>query len=155
MGPNGAGFIGPQMTSGVSYLHLPASRKPPALETTKPFRAVIVVEQSTDEIWRNAVSDWLVESGCLYAVCWGRDCVVWEDSVDWARVDASGEGPSDDSVVMTTSHPKEPLSEALWFAATTAFHPAGALDQTIIIHVARDERPALLEQYAQARESDE
>ena len=152
MGPNGAGFIGPQMTSGVSYLHLPASRKPPALETTKPFRAVIVVEQSTDEIWRNAVSDWLVESGCLYAVCWGRDCVVWEDSVDWARVDASGEGPSDDSVVMTTSHPKEPLSEALWFAATTAFHPAVALDQTIIIHVARDERPALLEQ---ARESDE
>ena len=139
----------------VSYLHLPAGQKPPALETTKPFRAVIVVEQSSDETWRNAVSDWLVESGCLYAVCWGRDCVVWEDSVDWARVDASGEGPSDDSVVMTTSHPKEPLSEALWFAATTAFHPAVALDQTIIIHVARDERPALLEQYAQARESDE
>ena len=139
----------------VSYLHLPAGQKPPALETTKPFRAVIVVEQSSDETWRNAVSDWLVESGCLYAVCWGRDCVVWEDSVDWAHVVVSGEGASDVRFVMTTSHPKEPLAEVFWFAATTAFHPTIALDQTIIVHVARSERPALLGEYSQAQESDE
>ena len=142
------------MISRASYLHLPADRRPPDLETEKPFRAVIVVEQSTDETWRNAVGDWLVESGCLYAVCWGRDCVVWEDSVDWARVVVSGEDAADDRFVMTTSHPEETLAEAFWFAATTAFHPTVSLDQTIIIHVARDERPQLLEEFAQPLESD-
>ncbi len=141
------------MISRVSYLHLPVGQKPPALETTEPFRAVIVVEQSSDETWRNAVSDWLVESGCLYAVCWGRDCVVWEDSVDWARVVVSGEGVSDDRFVMTTSHPEETLAEALWFAAFCASHPTVTLDQTIMIHVVRDERPKLLEEYAKALES--
>lgn len=142
------------MISRVSYLHLPAGRTPPVPETTKPFKAVIVVEQSTDETWRNAVSDWLVESGCLYAVCWGRDCVVWEDSVDWAKVAVSGEGASDDRFVMTTSHPEETLAEAFWFSATCAVHPTKALDQTLIIHVARDERTGLLEDYAQALGSD-
>ncbi|MFN3537589.1 MAG: hypothetical protein ACK4Y4_09105 [Brevundimonas sp.] len=139
----------------VSYLHLPADQRPQRLEMTGPFRAVIVVEQSTDAVWRNVVSDWLVESGCLYAVCWGRDCVVWEDSVDWASVAFSGEGASDDRFVMTTSHPDETLAEAFWFAATCAFYPTKALDQTLIIHVARDERQIMIEEYCMAREGAE
>lgn len=139
----------------VSYLHLPAGQKPPDLETTEPFRAVIVVEQAVDDEWRDAVSDWLVESCCLYMVAWGQDCAAWDDSVGWSSIAASGPDTSDGRFVMTTWHADETLAEAFWFAANCAFHPTMALDQTLIIHVARDSRPALLEEYAQARERDE
>ena len=137
----------------VSYLHLRPGQKPPSLKTTRPFRAVIVVEQTVDDGWRNAVSDWLVESGCLYTISWGQDCVVWEDSVDWARVLAGD--VSDDCFVMTSSHSDETLAEAFWFAATCALHPTMSLDQTLILHVARDERATLLDEYERARTSDE
>lgn len=55
------------------YLHLPAGSSPPML-SGEPYKAVVVVEQDVENDWRNAVSDWLVESGCLYMMAWGRDC---------------------------------------------------------------------------------
>lgn len=109
----------------------------------RPFRAVLIAEQSVEQTWRDQVAAWLVESGCLYVVSWGVDCEAWHDSVDWAVLDAFdfGEVP-DDRFVMTTWHDKEPLAEALWFAGYCASHPDIDLGETIIVHVAQAERRA-------------
>lgn len=135
------------------YLHLRPGEQPPPI-TARQFRAVIVTEQASDEAWRSQIAEWLVDSGCLYLVAWGVDCVASHDSVDWALLTAFdfGEIP-DDRFIMTTWHDEEPLSEAFWFAGHCASHPTVALSQTILMHVTRQaEGPALLRAYRDAQE---
>lgn len=129
----------------VTYLNLPVGRTPPPLEGYRPFKAVLVIEQQVTDEWQSLVSDWLVQSGCLSMSAWGRDCSSWDDSVDYANLSAFnfGEIP-EDAFVMTTWHADEPLREALWFVAHTAFHPKVALDRTVIVHISAEERRAEL-----------
>lgn len=47
----------------------------------------------------------------------GRDCVLWEDAMDWIAVGPTGEGSWD---VITTSHPDERIVDVVEFAET--FH---------------------------------
>ena len=102
-----------------------------------PFRAVVIAEQEVDEDWRKVVAEWLVGSGCLYAVAWGVDCEKWHNSIDWAVLESFDYGNiPDDRFVMTTWHANEPMSEAFWFAENCATHPHVVLAETYIIHVA-------------------
>ena len=136
------------------YVHLPAGQSPPPLEGHRPFKAALVIEQPVTDEWQSLVSEWLVRSGCLYMMAWGRDCSSWDDSVDYANLLAFdfGEAPND-AFVMTTWHEDEPLTEALRFAAHSAVHPTVALDRTIIIHISAEERRAeLLEAFQKATE---
>lgn len=135
------------------YLHLRPGEQPPPI-TAPRFCAVIVAEQASGEPWRSQIAEWLVDSGCLYLVAWGVDCVAWHDSVDWALLKAFdfGEIP-DDRFIMTTWHDDEPRSEAFWFAGHCASHPTVALCQTILVHVSQEsEGPALLQGYRDAQE---
>ncbi|NBB53314.1 hypothetical protein GVN24_34075 [Rhizobium sp. CRIBSB] len=138
--------------SRIEYLYLPDAREPPTLPA-QPFRAVIVAEITVDAEWRSRVSDWLVASGCLYAVCWGIDCAAWEDSIDWSELAAADfKDVPDDRLVMTTAHADESLTDALWFAAWAAHHPTVELGQTLIVHVANADRASeILEAYAEAQ----
>jgi hypothetical protein len=139
-----------------TYLHLPVGQSPPSLESYRPFKAVLVIEQPADREWQVVVSEWLVRSGCLYVSAWGQDCETWHDGVDYANLSAFDfhEIP-DDACVMTTWHAHEPLTQALWFAANCAIHPTMALDNTIIIHISAKERSAeLLKDFQQARDKD-
>ncbi|KQN04893.1 hypothetical protein ASE85_07875 [Sphingobium sp. Leaf26] len=136
----------------LNYLHLSLDHPLPSAEV-RPYRAVLISEQSVSEVWRNEVASWLLESGCLYFIAWGIDCEAWHDTVDWANLKAFdfGEIP-DDRFVMTTWHDKEPLSEALWFAGNCASHPDIELLDTVIVHVAREERRvATLELYDESQ----
>ncbi|WP_297515915.1 hypothetical protein [uncultured Caulobacter sp.] len=138
----------------VSYLHLPHGHSPPKIKTKRPYRAVVVLEQVTSPEWRDQISAWLVESGCLFMMAWGPGSSDWDDSVDLANLAAfDGTDIPDDHFVMTTWHDAEPLSETLWFAEHAAHHPTIQIGETMILDVApRDREAALLEMVRLARE---
>ena len=124
----------------VAYLQL-RPREVPKPCWEGPFKAVIVQEADTDAAWREAVSVWLVGSGCLFAMTWGPDCEAWHDALDEANIAAFGNGPiPDDHFVMTTWHFNETLIELFRFAGLVATHPSVAVFRTLIIHVADEPR---------------
>lgn len=132
----------------LDYLHLPPGTTPPR-RGAHPFRAVLIAEEATSQIWRDEVALWLVESECRYFIAWGMACEAWHDTVDWTVLEVFdfGEIP-DDKFVMTTWHDKESLSEAFWFAGNAASHPSIELADTLIVHVAQaPHRIAILDIY--------
>jgi hypothetical protein len=136
----------------LDYLHLSPGNAPPPVDA-RPYRAVLIAEEAVTQVWRNEVASWLVESGCLYFIAWGVECEAWHDTVDWTVLEAFDFGDiPDNRFVMTTWHDKEPLSDALWFAGNSAWHPDIDLEGTVIVHVARDERRAtMLELYRESQ----
>lgn len=127
---------------GLEYVHLSPEQSPPEL-TCGPFRAMIVSDVKVSKGWRNCIAEWLVKSGCLYAIAWGVECEDWHDTVDWAVLEEFDFGDvPDDKFVMTTWHSDEPLSEAMWFAGQCAFHPNIELGATVILHIASEARRA-------------
>ena len=101
-----------------------------------------MIEAVVTYAWQKLVSDWIVESGCLYMMAWGSECSTWDDSVDWANIDRFGAGPIPEN---------EPLSEVFWFAKTLAQHPSVDLVQTVILHIsAVSKKDELLSLYAAA-----
>jgi hypothetical protein len=124
----------------IQYVHLKPDEPTPSLGSA-PFCALIVSEAAAGDAWRERVTEWLVESGCLYAVAWGLDCEAWHDSVDEANLREFDYGDiPDDQFVMTTWHSNEPLSEAFWFAGQCASHPTVELNRIIIVHVSDEPR---------------
>lgn len=109
----------------------------PVLEGLTAFKAIVMVEAEVPEMTRWDVSRWLVESGCKYALTWGREAEAWSESIDDASLEASDyEDVGDDQVVMTTSHEDEDLSEVFWFARHRATHKSLELSETLILHIA-------------------
>jgi len=106
----------------------------------RPFRAVVVVEEVVSPEWRAVVSKWLVDADCLYMLAWGRECSLWDDSVDLANLQAFdfGEIP-DRHFVMTTWHERESLSEVFEFEKRLALpaDPTVTVAETLIFHVSR------------------
>ena len=137
----------------LSYLHLRPGQPPPPLGDGRPFGAVLVIEDAVNHEWRALVSDWLVASGCLYMVAWGRGCRSWDDSVDYANLSHFDDGETPvDAFVMRTWHTEESLTETFWFAGQWASHRTVDLWRTIIIHVSPEQREAdLLEAFQMAQ----
>ena len=124
----------------VEYVHLPAGSDLPNI-TRQPRRTIILVEQECEVGWQERVSDWIVESGCLYMMAWGRDCTSWDDSVDYAMHRKAGYADvSDDNFVVTTWHDGEPLHEVFFFARMCAFHPEIALPTLTIVDIRAEAR---------------
>jgi hypothetical protein len=126
------------MTTAVRYLQLaPEESNLPDLNGMRPFRAVVLVRETVTNDWRNRVSDWLVAAGCLYVLAWGKDCSVWDDSVDWANIDAFDSKPiPPEHFVMTTWHEDETIEEVFWSATHCAEHPTVALQSDLILDIA-------------------
>lgn len=73
----------------------------------------------------------LVIAGACYFVCWGPDCERVHDIIDEICCDPStGLGAPEDSVIMTTWHSSEPLSEAAWFLLRCAVPDDQYVDST-------------------------
>ena len=117
------------------YIHLPAGSCPPKIKSG-PNRIVVVIEQDVISEWQAKVSKWIVDSGCLFMMAWGKDCSSWDDSVDHANLEDFdyGEIPGD-RFVMTTWHDSEPIEDAFWFCRYTAFHPEIELQGAYIVHI--------------------
>ena len=136
----------------MKYLQLEPESNLPDISSMKPFRTVVIVDDKPTSEWQAKVSEWLVRSGCLYMMAWGKDCSSWDDSVDSANLEEFNFGDiPEDKFVMTTWHEKDSLSETFWFSQHNAFHPAVKLQNTVILHISRNNREKeLLAGYAGA-----
>ena len=107
------------------YIHLPPTSSLEQVSVMSPFAAIVAIDTKVTPEWRHKVSEWLVENGCLYMMAHGDECSLWDDSVDWANIEAYDfEDIPDDNLVMTTWHEDESLEEVLWFALTSVdFYP--------------------------------
>ena len=70
-------------------------------------------QASADEI--RSVGQKLIEQGAAYFVLWGADCERVHDLVDEVEALREEANSDDPSVIMTSWHHDEPLSEAIWF----------------------------------------
>jgi hypothetical protein len=139
------------MRPSTFYLHLPPDAEPPTMPTLSPSRVVVIVEVSVGHIWRSKVSDWLVDSGCLYMLAWGPDCSLWDDSVDWANLEKFAYYVPGDKHVITTWHEDEALSEVFTFAKQCGDHPIAVIERTLLLHIAESPaEAAMLAAYARA-----
>ncbi len=120
----------------VTYLHLPPGAPMPGFVVARPFKAVVIVEADVLYEWRKLVSEWLVETGCLYMMVWGRDCSLWDDSVDEAKLEKfNWDEIPDANYVWTTWHERESLAEVFWFCKVCATHDHAVLEHTLIIDI--------------------
>ena len=132
----------------VEYLHLPPETTPAPLENL-PRRMIVLVEADVSNDWQNDVSEWIIESGCLFMMAWGRDCSSWDDSVDWANLERFDFEPiPEEARVMTTWHEGDPLEDVFDFDVRCALHRTTEMLLVTIVHIADEpRRDDLLQQY--------
>ena len=140
------------MTKSVEYVQVEPGTTPPTIGASQPFRAVVIIESAVSPEWQSSISDWLVQSGCLYMMAWGENCSSWDDSVDRANIEQfkPAEIPASEFVV-TTWHERESMEEVFWFSKNNAFHPTVKLRRTVLVHISfRNKHDELLKAYARA-----
>lgn len=126
------------------YIHLPAGAEPPTI-APQPCRIVVVVEQEVSSEWQAQISKWIVDTGCLYMMAWGKNCSSWDDSVDYANLEDHNFGDiPEDKFVMTTWHEDEPVEEAFWYCRYVAHDPTIALPNVFILHISAHPKEAEL-----------
>ena len=124
----------------VEYIHLPSGSEPPDT-TFEHRRVIIIIEQPVEDDWQHRLSEWVVASGCLYMMAWGRDCSSWDDSVDHANLaQFDYEDIPDEHFIMTTWHDDEALSEVFFHARMCAFHPTVFLPLLTILDITSQPR---------------
>ena len=129
------------METQVEYLHLQSGGDPPVLTTSGPLKAVVVVNDAVEAEWREVVSDWLVRLRCLYMMAWGRDCSLWDDSVDHAVRKKFNFAPiPEEQFVMTTWHEHDSLEQVFWYSQFCAYDPHTDLLYTLILDIGPVER---------------
>lgn len=145
------------------YVRIAPDEELPSISWLAPFKAIVVLEADYSEEWQNEVSDWLVAGGCRYMMAWGPDCSTWDDSVDYAELEASNWEEVPDKFVMTTWHNDETLESVFWysqFCASFSYDDV-ELSTAVILHVSTKDRAAeFLDLFEQSRtlaerESDE
>lgn len=140
------------MTKSVEYVHIEPGATPPTIGSAQPFRAVIIIESAASPEWQSSISDWLVQSGCLYMMAWGENCSSWDDSVDLANIKRfePAEIPASE-FVMPTWHERESMEEVFWFSKNNAFHPTVMLKRTVLVHISlHSKQDELLKAYTLA-----
>jgi hypothetical protein len=87
------------------------------IKIKSPYACLIYSTQKdvTDEEMQQ-VSDWIISSGCRYAVCAGIKCSEWHDSIDWSYIASDPNySPPDSRFIMTSWHTDESIEEVVWF----------------------------------------
>jgi len=101
----------------------------PALGISPTFAAFVVGDstQATAAALREFATS-LITAGAVYVCAYGPGCTDLETAVDEAGVREEMRLGVERPVIMTTSHPSEPLSEAVEFFLRTAFPDEGYAD---------------------------
>ncbi len=121
----------------IDYLHIVPNSENPKIASTEPFRAIVVLEEPVSVEWQHELSKNLVDAGCLYMMAWGVEASSWDDSVDYANLDAFNYGDIPETkFVMTTWHDNESLGEVFDYSKQLALHPAVDINKTVIVHIA-------------------
>lgn len=135
------------------YIHIPPESSFEQIELTAPFAAVVSIDADVTPEWRAKVSKWLVEEGCLYVLAHGRECSLWDDSVDIANLEAyDWKGIPEGKSVMTTWHEDESLQEVFYFAINSV--PLYMVKQQIVVFdiSEKSRKIEILEYYKAAEE---
>ncbi len=134
------------------YIQVLPNSELPKITDMEPFRSVVIVEETVTPEWQGKVSDWLVNSGCLYMMAWGENCNSWDDSVDHSNMEEFNYGYiPEEKFVMTTWHDKEPLKEVFWFSKHSAIHPSVKIKNILILHISKtDKEKEYLSEYKSA-----
>ncbi|MBW8637668.1 hypothetical protein K1W69_10765 [Hoeflea sp. WL0058] len=122
------------------YFNLRGGDQPPDLGFDKPFKCLVLIREDVTDTWRVAMSRWLVASGCLYMMAWGRDCILWDDSVDCANIEKFPGDIPDDKFVITSWHNDETLEDVVDFATFSANHSRVPLETLVVLDIGPDSR---------------
>jgi hypothetical protein len=127
----------------VRYLFLEEPRLFNVPESLTEFRCVILIGRLIDPADRVEISRKLVDAGCLYAMAWGADCLLWDDSIDFANIDKfDPESIPDDQFVMTTWHDDETLEDVLFFAKFNSLisYDGRELNELLVLDLGQENR---------------
>jgi hypothetical protein len=126
------------------YVRIAPGGALPDVTPFAPFKAIVVLESEYSSDWQNEVSNWLVASGCRYMMAWGPECSSWDDSVDWADIEARDYKEDDSKFVMTTWHDDESLESVFWYSQFCAIFSCDEqeLRKALILHVSESDREA-------------
>lgn len=141
----------------IEYLRIDNNGTLPDLTFDGFFRAGLISECETSQDRMNLVTDWLYRSGVKYFCTWGESCEQWHDSMDWSNLRACDYNVPDDKHVMTTWDSSTPLDEMLWYLrelAGFAFDGNTPLNNVLILHIADEDRPDLIERFLNADVND-
>jgi hypothetical protein len=118
------------------YIPLRSGSLLESTERFRPFKCVVLISEDVTAEWQQAVSRWLVASGCLYMMAWGVECSSWDDSVDLANLEQFDFGEIPDAeFVMTTWHRDEPLEDVFHFAKFAANHPTVEVENLVVLDI--------------------
>ena len=124
----------------IEYINLKPESKMPEIGTNNPFKAIVIADEEVSPSWQAEVSSWLVQSGCLYMMAWGKGCSSWDDSVDMANIEAFNyEDVPPNRAIITTWHENETLNEVFVFSKRMAVHPTVLLEKVLIVHISKNE----------------
>ena len=101
------------MNKNISIVTIQKPSDTSSIEVKTPFACLLYSNQekaSSDEI--ESVANWLVNSGCRYAVCAGVKCEEWHDTIDTADTIRD---PNTQNLIMTTWHKNETVEDVVWF----------------------------------------
>ena len=98
---------------------LPRNFAPPTLPSPQFIVFVACDATNIDDEYLQAFARSALNSGAVYLCAWGPDCQRIENAFDHL-VETGQAGPSN---LLTTSHSKETLESAMWFAMSCAWPP--------------------------------
>ena len=144
------GLVNVTVMHEMEYLRLEPEQALPEWPYFRPYQAVVVIEEKVSYEWQQQVSEWLVETGCLYMMAWGESCSSWDDSVDLANMKKFNfEKVPEKEFVLTTWHEDEPIDEAFLYSKSNAIHPEIGVLKPVIIHISKtDKRNVFISKYA-------
>ena len=101
------------MNKNISIVTIQKPSDTSSIEVKTPFACLLYSNQkkvSSDEM--GLVANWLVNSGCRYAVCAGLKCEEWHDTIDTADTIRD---LNTQNLIMTTWHKNETVEDVVWF----------------------------------------
>ena len=121
----------------MEHLIIEPTAKLPAWSFSSPYLAVLWVLEGVTGQWQREVSEWLIDTGCLYTLVWtgGVGGNSWAESLNEAgnRAISLGKVPVTHSII-AECHEFVALKEVLKIAEHETVHPVvGRLPSVLII----------------------
>lgn len=124
-----------------NYINLKPGSVPADITALAPFLAILVIEEKAEPGWRDAVSHWLIKSGCQNLLSWGMDHKDWDEAVDLANIAQFNDGEiPEDELVLTSEKDAETLYEFFKEAKNIIAQECTDFPNTVIVHVSGEEK---------------
>ena len=113
----------------------------PDIHRLAPFKAVIAIEEPLSMERQREICQWLLDSGCKYAMVCGESCESWEAMIREINLEAVDlDTMTPEQFVMITTHAREGLRAVYWHAKKHAHHSHVKMDQVITLHIGSKNR---------------